>query len=308
MTPAVILPHEDAGQKNSVRNEITGADLQDSHNISKSNEVSAANPSGGQLQPLIISAPFGNYIQPNGATPTLGTFTLLRRPGRVWRVLKTVRYRPSQRAWVNKIGLRNPGIDWLANRVKQSRCDVSDKIVSIHGFDADQWMQLLDRIDGIQPMAVELNMSCPNVGEIDWPSELFTRAVQAGGAAVSVVVKLPPVNYEVMVEQAVAAGIKTFHCCNTLPVPEGGMSGKPLQPKSLDCIRNLRSKPFGQDLTLIGGGGVYEISDIDTFVKAGADRVALGTKTMNPLLLLSHRSLRPFVDEAHRLFGKNSDA
>ncbi len=260
---------------------------------------------GLNLRPLVISAPFGNYIQPEGATPTLGTFTLLRRPGRVWRVLKTVRYRRSQRAWVNKIGLRNPGIDWLADRVKRGRCDVSDKIVSIHGFDEGQWMQLLEKIADIRPMAVELNMSCPNVGEIDWPLELFPRAVATG---LHVIVKLPPVNYELMVEQAVAAGIRTFHCCNTLPVPEGGMSGKPLQPKSLDCIRDLRSKPFGQELTQIGGGGVYELSDIQKFKEAGADRVALGTKTMNPVYLVSYRGLRPFVDEACRVFGNSQDA
>ena len=257
------------------------------------------------LKPLVISAPFGNYIQPAGATPTLGTFTLLRRPGRVWRVLKTVRYRRSQRAWVNKIGLRNPGIDWLADRVRRGRCDVSDKLVSIHGFDEDQWMRLLEKIADIRPMAVELNMSCPNVGEIDWPPELFTRAVATG---LDVVVKLPPVNYEQMVEQAVGAGIRTFHCCNTLPVPAGGMSGRPLQPKSLACIRDLRSKPFGNELTLIGGGGVYEVSDIQAFKEAGADRVALGTKTMNPVFMFSTRGLRPFVDEAHRVFGSRKDA
>lgn len=276
---------------------MTGADLPDVN--------TAQGSAGADILPLVISAPFGNYIQPEGATPTLGTFTLLRRPGRVWRVLKTVRYRRRQRAWVNKIGLRNPGIDWLAQRVSRERCDVSDKIVSIHGFDEDQWMKLLEKIAAIRPMAVELNMSCPNVGEIDWPPPLFNRAVATG---LIVVVKLPPVNYDVMVKQAVEAGVRTFHCCNTLPIPEGGMSGKPLQPKSLDCIRDLRSKPFGSDLTLIGGGGVYEVGDIKTFAEAGADRVALGTKTMNPFYLLSTRGLRPFVDEAHRIFGTPPDA
>ena len=257
------------------------------------------------ILPLVISAPFGNYIQPKGASPTLGTFTLLRRPGRVWRVLKTVRYRRRQRAWVNKIGLRNPGIDWLADRVKPGRINVSDKIVSIHGFDESQWMRLLEKIADIRPMSVELNMSCPNVGEIDWPAELFPRAVATG---LNVVVKLPPVNYEQMVEQAVGEGVRTFHCCNTLPVAEGGMSGKPLQPKSIECIRDLRSQPFGKDLTLIGGGGVYEVGDIKKFAEAGADRVALGTKTMNPIYLLSYRGLQPFVDEAHRLFEGKQDA
>jgi len=254
--------------------------------------------------PLVISAPFGNYIQPKGATPTLGTFTLYRRPGRLWRILKTVRYKRRQRAWVNKIGLRNPGIDWLAGRVARGRCDVSNKIVSIHGFDDGQWFALLEKIAQIRPMAVELNMSCPNVGEIDWPPELFARALQAvnagSGETPGVIVKLPPVHYQQMAEQAVDAGVRAFHCCNTLPVPAGGMSGQPLKPKSLACIRDLRGKPFGKDLTIIGGGGIYAVSDIDTYADAGADRVALGTKTMNPVYLFSHSGLGSFIERSRQ--------
>jgi dihydroorotate dehydrogenase len=253
----------------------------------------------------VISAPFGNYIQPDGATPTLGTFTLHRRPGRVWRVLKTVRYRPKLKAWVNKIGLRNPGIDWLAGRVKRGRCDVSDKLVSIHGFDAEQWAALLKKIAEIKPMAVELNMSCPNVGEIDWPPGLFKQAIDTG---VPVVVKLPSVNYQEMLEQAVDVGVRVLHCCNTLPVPEGGMSGRPLKPVALEVIRGIRGKTFGNELTIIGGGGIYGLSDIDLYADAGADHVALATKTMNPKYLFTHAGLRPFVTHARNRFGNNADA
>lgn len=257
------------------------------------------------LRPLVISAPFGNYIQPPGATATLGTFTLHSRPGRIKQILKTVRYRPRLKAWVNKIGLRNPGIDWLAKKAASGKCDVSDKLVSIHGFDAEQWFVLLEKIAAIKPMAVELNMSCPNVGEIDWPPELFGRAIETG---IPIVVKLPPVNYQQMAEQAVEAGVRVFHCCNTLPVPEGGMSGRPLQPVALDCIRELRGHRWGKDLTIIGGGGIYEVKDIDLFVQAGADHVALGTKTMNPVYLLSYNGLRPFVEYAESLLASRFGA
>nr|MBX2851143.1 hypothetical protein [Phycisphaeraceae bacterium] len=103
------------------------------------------------IRPLIISAPFGNYIQPPGTTATLGTFTAARRGGilnRVWRILLTVRYYRKAKAWVNKIGLRNPGIDWLVVKnqsPKPGRADVKDKIVSIHGFTPEDWYTLLDK-------------------------------------------------------------------------------------------------------------------------------------------------------------------
>lgn len=240
-------------------------------------------------------------MQPRGTTPTLGTFTAARRPGRAWRVLKTVRYYPRLRAWVNKIGLRNPGMPWLVRRVEAGRIDVSDKIVSIHGFTADDWDALLEQVHRIRPAAVELNMSCPNVGEIDWPEDLFDQAVATG---VAVIVKLPPINYELMFERASEAGVTCFHCCNTLPIPAGGLSGKPLKPVALQCVRDLRSRPAGPGLTLIGGGGISTPADIDDYLAAGVNHVALGTRTMNPLLLLTHRPLRPLIDHAHaRLRG-----
>ncbi len=244
------------------------------------------------LKPLIISAPFGNYIQPTGTTPTLGTFTALRRGGvinRAWRVLLTVRYYRRMKAWVNKIGLRNPGIDWLVDKCKAGKIDVSDKIVSIHGFTPDDWYILLEKTAALKPLAIELNMSCPNVGHIAWPEDLFDRAAAALPGAV--IVKIPPVNYDAMVEQAYAAGLRMLHCCNTLPNPGGGMSGKPLMAVALQCIQDLRRKPYWPELTVIGGGGIYQAEDVDAYANLGVKHVAVGTKVMNPKYLLNHHGI-----------------
>lgn len=247
------------------------------------------------LRPLTISAPFGNYIRPAGCTPTLGTFTVHDRPGRPWRILKTVRYYPRLKAWVNKIGLRNPGIGWVQRKVAAGKLDLSDKLISIHGFDDAEWFTLIDAIAELKPMGVELNMSCPNVGHINWPPELFKRAVATG---VPVVVKLPPVNYHEMAEQAYAQGVRAFHACNTLPVPAGGLSGLPLKPVALQCIRDLRSRPWGSDILIIGGGGIRTPEAIDEYREAGADTFALGTYVMTPMMLLSHARVRPLRERA----------
>ena len=71
------------------------------------------------------------------------------------------------------------------------------------------------------------------------------------------VVKLPPIRWEVMARQAVEAGVRVFHCCNTLPVAGGGMSGRPLKPVSQQVVSEMRAA-YGEDLTLIGGGGIYD--------------------------------------------------
>ena len=248
------------------------------------------------ILPVVISAPFGNYIQPAGATPTLGTFTAAARGGRVWRVIKTVRYYRRLGAWVNKIGLRNPGMAWLVNKVKAGKVDVSDKLVSIHGFTQDDWDKLLASIVEIKPMGVELNMSCPNVGEIDMHADLFKEAVETG---VPVVVKLPPVRYEQMVEHAVDAGVTVFHCCNTLPVAGGGMSGQPLKHVTLNVIEQLR-ETYGDRLRLIGGGGIYAEQDVADYYRVGADHIALGTKLMHPKYLFSHAGVQPILEAANR--------
>jgi dihydroorotate dehydrogenase len=261
----------------------------------------ARDPDGTKVQPLIISAPFGNYIQPVGATATLGTFTALRRPGRFWRVIRTVRYYPRIGAWVNQIGLRNPGIDWLTQQVRAGRIDPPDKIISIHGFDDAEWRTLLEQTQEIKPLAIELNMSCPNVGHINWPPDLFERA---GATGLPIIVKLPPVNFHAMTRQALDAGLRNFHCCNTIPVPRGGVSGKPLKPVAIQCIGEVRSIAralnIEPEIRIIGGGGITTPDDIDDYAAAGAHRVAIGTKAMNPLLLLTHQPLQSLIHHAEK--------
>ena len=260
-------------------------------------------PTSINLKPLIVGAPFGNYIQPEGTTATLGTFTAANRGGRpaaAWRCLLTLRYYRRLGAWVNKIGLRNPGIDWLVKNVQSGKTDVSDKLISIHGFEAEDWWALLDKVAAIKPMAVELNMSCPNVGHIAWPEELFTRAIATG---IPMVVKIPPIRYETMIEQARAAGITYFHCCNTLPNPGGGMSGKPLMGVSLEVIGHLAKRDDFDQLTIIGGGGIYQPEDVDAYADLGVKHVAIATKVCNPKYLFSHKGMKSIQVRATERLG-----
>lgn len=279
-------------------------------------EAAGANAAGAspwlwwaRLAPLVISAPFGNYIQPAGATPTLGTFTALRRRGRLWRIIRTVRYHHGMRAWTNKIGLRNPGIDWLANEVNAGKKRVDAALVSIHGFDDDQWRTLLERAAALRPLGIELNMSCPNVGHVNWPADLFERAARVHAGGVGIVVKLPPVNFETMVDQALSTGLRAFHCCNTLPVPAGGLSGKPLKPVALQCIEAITrlARERGTEPLIIGGGGITTPADIDDYARLGATRFAIGTKAFDPRLLISDAPIRGLIQHAAHITATHSD-
>lgn len=248
------------------------------------------------LEPLVISAPFGNYIQPAGTTPTLGTFTALRRGGRpaaFGRAVLTMRYYRRLQAWVNRIGLRNPGIDSLVRHPPRGRA-MAQSIVSVHGFTDDEWQLLLDRIAQLRPLAVELNISCPNVGELSWPDGLFRQAVDTG---VPVIVKVPPIRYEPMAEAAVSAGVSWIHATNTLPVAKGGMSGAPLRPLALDCVSRLRDE-YGRAINIVGGGGIRSAADVREFADAGADHFAVGSYAMRPGALVKDDWVAPIRAQA----------
>ncbi len=252
------------------------------------------------IEPVVISAPFGNYVCFEGSTPTWGTFTLLKRPGRLWRIAKTLRYYPRLGAWVNKIGLRNPGIEWAIAQVQGGKRDSAGALVSIHGFNDEEWFALLERADRLGAAGIELNMSCPNVGEVNWPRDLFAVAARL---QTPVVVKVPPVRYERLVGEAIEAGLGAFHCSNTLPVRGGGMSGKPLMPVSLACVRDVRQRldAAGMEGLVIGGGGISTEADVRAYADAGAQRFALGTAVLHPRYLRGPRDLRPVLDRAAEL-------
>lgn len=254
------------------------------------------------LKPLVVGAPFGNYIGEGWATRTLGSFTLENRGGllyRMWRVLKTVRYYPGIKAWKNKLGLPNPGIAWLEDRITKKKVDVSDKIVSVFGFTPREGEALLHRAAVLSPLAVELNVSCPNVKHKSLHRHelgaLFLTAHSFSKES-PVIVKLPPVGYREMVEVAIKNGVTLFHCCNTLTTPGGGLSGKPLKTLSLDVIRYIRDTYPDANIRIIGGGGVSTLEDVHEYMHAGADRVAIASCLFNPLNIYRMRSLAPHLN------------
>ena len=102
---------------------------------------------------LFISPPFGNYIHLHNTTPIRGSFTLNERPGKWGQIFKTLRYIP-ELGWVNKIGLRNPGIDYAIKTYKKG------EIISIAIMDKKEIKPILDKIP--EDMDIELNVSCPN--------------------------------------------------------------------------------------------------------------------------------------------------
>lgn len=228
---------------------------------------------------LIVSAPFGNWLNFPGATSTLGTFTLHNRGGmlyRLWRCLLTLRPRPGLGAWTNRLGLPNPGIASLP-----VDGDYGDKIISIYGFNRDEWREVAYQAAARKPLAVELNLSCPNVDHAVFLGDAAMAAHVLIQNKILVIAKLPPINPLASAKIMGDCGVGVFHACNTIPTLAGGMSGKPLKQLSLWAVRDIRQW-WGSVATVIGGGGITTPDDIREYHRAGADHVAIGSMLLNP--------------------------
>ncbi len=54
---------------------------------------------------------------------------------------------------------------------------------------------------------------------------------------------------------------------------------------------------------MIGGGGIYDVDDIDRYANAGADHVAIATRLFNPIYMVTHRPIQPLIDRSHAILG-----
>jgi len=240
---------------------------------------------------IIISPPFGNWIDSKYAYSIAGTFTSLPRPGKWLQALKTVR--KFSNGWVNKIGLRNEGFwNYCVNLTKSKY----NKIVSIYSTDYSEIKSMIRYCHLFD--LYELNLSCPNIesNKIDY-EELFSKL---NFFRSYIIIKLPPINYENIFRAAYINNFKKFHCCNTYPSKKhGGISGKFLKPYSLKVIKYLKS--IDSSLTIIGGGGISSIKDIYDYKNVGTDYFSLSSAFFNPLTLLK---LGAFYKET-RFFNSN---
>ena len=128
-------------------------------------------------------------------------------------------------------------------------------------------------------MNIELNVSCPNLDKKminNWLS-LFLNEKRRW-----CIIKLSPKTDNNLIDSYYKQGFRQFHCSNTLPIKEGGLSGKSLIPYSVNLIQNIKNKY--SDTIIIGGGGIRDVNDIITYNKAGAVHYSISTLFFNPCL------------------------
>lgn len=208
----------------------------------------------------------------------------------------------------NSVGLRNPGIDVAVKELEALRknFEMSSLLnVSLSASSAEDFIILIKRVEHLADL-VELNFSCPHASagfgsSIGCNLEIATDYVEKIMKAVSpsktlIFVKLTPNvdNIGEIAKSIIKAGADGIVAINTVgpklylephsskPILQnkiggkGGMSGKWVFERAIECVKEIR-KAIGEDVPIIGMGGVSTGEDVAKMVKAGANVVGIGS-------------------------------
>ncbi|MFV0556876.1 MAG: dihydroorotate dehydrogenase [Lactovum sp.] len=209
-----------------------------------------------------------------------------------------------QAGLLNSIGLQNPGMDVVINEhISWLHQIGATTIVNLAGSDKQSYINVakaLEKRAKEKVLAIELNVSCPNVkqGGIQFGSDPDILADLIGALTeiteIPIFVKLSP-NVTSIKEIALAVNHTNAYgisMINTLvgmaidyrtgqPVIANKIAGysgpaiKPIALKQIYEVRQVTNKP------IIGMGGIESAKDIIEFLSVGSDAIAIGTANFN---------------------------
>ena len=128
---------------------------------------------------------------------------------------------------------------------------------------------------------IEINISCPNVDKETLSSQLSKFInIQRKWC----IIKISPTSSNYDIDKYYNMGFRQFHCCNTIPVPQGGLSGSSLIPFTTNKIMYINEKY--KDSEIIAGGGIKYYNDVLHYKSIGAKHFSISTLFFNPLYFL----------------------
>jgi len=220
---------------------------------------------------LFISPPFGNYINLPNTMSIKGSYTLQPRPGILAQIFKTFRYSFKYKGWVNKIGLRNKGLEYGIKNYNPYR-----DIISIAILDKEEIPKIINLLP--ENTNIELNISCPNVNESLEHTQLCSFINPKRQWCI---IKLSPLTEMKLIDRYYKQGFRQFHCSNTIPIEEGGLSGASIIPYTTQLVKTIKNKY--SDVEIIAGGGIYDISVYNTYKNFGANHCSISTIFLHPI-------------------------
>ncbi|MEZ5989144.1 MAG: dihydroorotate dehydrogenase [Planctomycetota bacterium] len=198
---------------------------------------------------------------------------------------------------LNSIGLENPGVEaFLAGDLREALELGPPVILNVGGESFEEFEAVVDRVQGCGAVALEVNLSCPNIQGGALPFSTDPAACEALVAslarrsALPLFVKLSPnvtriVDIARAAEAGGAAGLTLINTLLGLAVDwrrrrtriglgVAGFSGPAIKPVALRCVWQVHQ---ACRLPILGVGGVTTAEDVLEFLVAGASAVQVGT-------------------------------
>lgn len=223
------------------------------------------------MSEYFISPPFGNYLNFKNINSIKGSFTLYPRKGLITRIIVSLRYDFINDGWVNKIGLKNKGIDYAIEKYKNT-----EHIISIAILNENEIEKLIKKIPN--NMNLELNISCPNTDK-----DLINNNLHhfLNDERKWCIIKVSPLTDIELIDKYYQQGFKQFHCSNTIPCQKGGLSGKKIIKYNKTLISNIKNKY--KDTIIIAGGGIQTVEDIYFYQNLKANHYSFSSVFFNPI-------------------------
>jgi dihydroorotate dehydrogenase (NAD+) catalytic subunit len=199
---------------------------------------------------------------------------------------------------LNSIGLQNPGVDAVIEKYARTWAGWKvPVIVNVAGESVRDYVEVTRRLEGVPGIAgIELNISCPNVGQgglqfaIDAGAAAEVTAAVRRATDLPLLVKLSPNVADIRpIARAIAdAGADALTAINTLSgiavAPGrhkpllgniyGGLSGPAVKPVALRVVYEAAQ---AVKIPVVAIGGVTELADVLDFLAVGAVAVQVGT-------------------------------
>ena len=200
---------------------------------------------------------------------------------------------------LNAVGLQNCGVEaFLREKLLLLPTEDLPVIVNLYATSVEEFGKLAETLAAEEEIAaLEVNISCPNVGEggIAFGQDpsmaaKVTEAVKSKAGKKPVIVKLSPnvTDITLIARACEESGADMLSCINTLTgmavdLPSrkpllaniiGGLSGPAIKPVALRCVWQVSR---AVSIPVIGVGGIMNATDVLEFIMVGASAVQIGT-------------------------------
>lgn len=231
----------------------------------------------------------------------LGAVVVKSLSARPWPGNPAPRVHETPAGMLNSVGLQGPGVTaWLAHDLPGLEAAGATVVASIWGTSVEEYAAAAALLADAPPsvVAVEVNLSCPNVED---RRHVFAHSAQATSEAIEATAacgrprwaKLSPNVTDIteMAAAAAGAGAEAVTLINTVmgmaldPVARrpvlggggGGLSGPAIHPVAVRAVFECRAAL--PELPIVGVGGVTSAETAVELMVAGASAVQVGTAT-----------------------------